>query len=714
VADVTGRSYEAFVETLLRRLGYRDEWTDGAGHQYLYEKHPESTCRHSTAVCKHAVECTELSARAHLSYGPWYDPDFFLMDGTSPFGCIHVTHWSSPSDSTRKFWRSIEDHLQYKTFFGPSFLSVNLVFEGLDRLANPRLIYDSDELIALHGWKPAVSSALCVSFDGALVFPRAYAPIEALTRGLPKSLPKNSRARRELYNRTWEQLLQSSARSLEAVDEIVAMLRVLLTKRRLTLSRLSRTAVQEMQSTCFRGRTLSTTLRSTNSRYRKGIQHVFIVHEALARSVGANNSKNVLAKLIEQGGRLPWKKLNELSGDRVDASLGSTWQLLAELPVQIAKGAGVFLLDPKGGLEQARWNPDLAAYFNALRALPSKDRADFIDSVCALYDEYRSAYGVKDVIDDLLDPNRVERKLDYVATQYLGGGNRNSFVKRLSKDLRSPEYSPPHQLVESGATSWVVDILMSFFRLGRKTHLVAVLPEKFSAATGESLRIYAFNRNVDQLVNHLLQGAPIGKHFGRSAALNEVDFYRCIKPLLAECIWEAIEGKTPVGRAEALLIYRHRRALRVISQSDLDPIKRLLRWSIPRLGPGPTLTGGFNALCKLKGWANGALTTKANGLDPVTGAIIHTQSVFGRKHIADKTRELAGRLRSLRLSCNEDAVLGPCGVKQKHFLVVDGDWPVESKINLLEAGYSGVYEIGELDGLKAALTAVGSQGGTAK
>jgi hypothetical protein len=41
-----------------------------------------------------------------------------------------------------------------------------------------------------------------------------------------------------------------------------------------------------------------------------------------------------------------------------------------------------------------------------------------------------------------------------------------------------------------------------------------------------------------------------------------------------------------------------------------------------------------------------------------------------------------------------------------HFAVLDGDWPVESKINLLEAGFAGLFEIAELDALTDALSAM--------
>src|SRR5262245_1001653 len=99
MADVTGRSYEAFVEFLLRRIGYRDEWTVGNQRQYLYEKHPEALCHQIQGICKQAASCHEFSKRHGLKYGPWYDPDFFILEREQPVACIHVTHWSNPRSS---------------------------------------------------------------------------------------------------------------------------------------------------------------------------------------------------------------------------------------------------------------------------------------------------------------------------------------------------------------------------------------------------------------------------------------------------------------------------------------------------------------------------------------------------------------------------------------------------------------------------------------
>src|SRR5262249_7016840 len=127
------------------------------------------------------------------------------------------------------------------------------------------------------------------------------------------------------------------------------------------------------------------------------------------------------------------------------------------------------------------------------------------------------------------------------------------------------------------------------------------------------------------------------------------------------------------------------------------------RRSVPALSDGPKLRGAFNQLSTNRGWSRAALTTEATGLDTDSGTIIQTQAVFGGKHISDKTRELAGRIRSVFLRCDDECLFQPEEQPGTHYLVVDGDWPIESKINLYEAGFSGIFEIGELDRMTDAL-----------
>jgi hypothetical protein len=77
-------------------------------------------------------------------------------------------------------------------------------------------------------------------------------------------------------------------------------------------------------------------------------------------------------------------------------------------------------------------------------------------------------------------------------------------------------------------------------------------------------------------------------------------------------------------------------------------------------------------------------------------------------------------MRSLSLRCDQNDQFVAEPNHGLHFGVLDGDWPLESKINLLEAGFSGLFEIAELDILRDGLNAIaleaeaGDQGGLAR
>ncbi len=259
--------------------------------------------------------------------------------------------------------------------------------------------------------------------------------------------------------------------------------------------------------------------------------------------------------------------------------------------------------------------------------------------------------------------------------------------------------SSKYQKVVPDIHNWPLDVLLVFYDLGSMQHITTTLPGKFERLQGHSLRPYAFMGNLGQLISHLIAGVRVGQFFSGQVCLTEVEFYQIIWPLFAECLWESFQGLTPLPCEKVIEYYRYKKAMRIISSSDLEPIKFLFRHNLPDLTAGPILRGAFNQLSTQKKWSRVALTTETVGRDQETGAIIQTQPVFGQKHISDKTREVAGRLRSVQLRYNTDGSFEPEPNPGVHYLVIDGDWPVESKINLYEAGFQGIYEIAELDSL---------------
>lgn len=714
MADVTGFVYESFVEFSLRRLRYRDEWTAGGGRQYLYEKHPEALCHRSLGICAHAEECHAFSKKHTVPYGPWYDPDFFLMNDDKPTGCIHVTHWSNPRSSQYKFWRTIEDHLEYKTNFGLDFLSLNLVFVALDSGAQPLRVVDSNELITLHGWSPANGSMLAVSFDSSILFPVDYAPLEEFVAALPERLPGNARRRRQLAVAVWEELYGRKKKVRHAVDHAAKLLNAALTAT--PNPRYTSAAIANLQDVCWRGRQRAVGLRPTETRYRKGLQHAFIVRELIARAFGSRiDADSSLWSILGSNPRFPRRGLRAMlsAGSSIsDVDIVAFQNQLVSIPIQMESRSPIFLLNEAAGLEHAEWNPDFKRFILGLRHLKPADLSRLKAFSRDLFEGYRRTYGMDSVLDDLSDSSRITRKVQYVLSRFIGVKTKAAFVKVVAGDMLTPGKSAPHQTVAKDVHNWPADLLLGFYDLGSMQHLTTSLPARFEAAFGHSLRPYGYMNDVSRVVGGLISGLPLGQFFSKGTKLNEAAFYKGIWPLFAECLWEAIGTRMPLDAAAVEVNYRYTKAMRIISSPDLEPISFLLRNGLPSLEDGPTLRGAFNQLSVLRGWGRSALTSETSGKALHSGAIIQSQAVIGGNggQIGHKTRELSARLRSVHLRCENNGAFVPEPNPGTHFLVIDGDWPVVNKVNLYESGYLGIYEIGELESLSTALSDIADGG----
>ena len=374
------------------------------------------------------------------------------------------------------------------------------------------------------------------------------------------------------------------------------------------------------------------------------------------------------------------------------------------------KRSPLFLLRAAAGLGHSEWNADLKQFILGLRLVNLGDLARFKLAVEELFARYRRTYGMDFVLADLAEPGRIREKIKYVSSHYVGV-RRDSFVRDFTADMLTPGHVAPHQAVVKDVNNWPADVLLEFYDLGSMQHITTALPRKFEALHSHSLRPYAYVNNLGQLISHLIAGVPVGQFFSSGSRFSEAKFYEAIWPLFTDCLWEALRGRKPLDPPTAETSHRYKKAMRIISSPDLEPISFLLRRSVPALSDGPTLRGAFNQLSTLRQWSRAALTTETTGMDAETGAIIQTQAVFGGKHISDKTRELAGRMRSLQLQCASDTTFVPEPDPGTHMLALDGDWPVTSKINLYEAGYTGIFEIAELGRLKDALAALPHQQG---
>ena len=706
MSDVTGAVYEAFVGFLLHRLGYCDEWAAGVGRRYLFGKHAAATCHQGAAGCPNAGDCASFSRRHQMKFGPWYDPDFFVEDDGAPASCIHITHWSNPRSSQYKFWRTMEDHLQYKTLYGRHFLSVNAVFQATDAGKLPMRVVDTAEKLELHGWAPANGAVLSVSFDSTLLFPLDYEPLLSVQSYLPRSIPKEARKKREAWRDAFKAMVEVSPAIAAQLAHAATLLEQSLNAE--PHVRYTSDAITALQQECWKGRQRAVGVSPTSSRYRQGTQHLFLLSEVVSLwTAGLVPPETVVRSVVGALPRFVQTELPRVVGlrpERVPAGASGLDALLASIPVRQVKGDYVPMLNLVAGCGNYDWNADLKQFIVAVRDLSIGARTALMAQLGDLFKEYREAYGMRFVLADLADPYRVQTKVHHVRDRLLSATTRPEFVSAFVSEMGADGEAPYAQVVED-CHNWPAELLLEAFDLGSMQHLATSLPAAFNAAVGHSLRPYAYMGDLGKVVSHLVAGVPMGQFFSGGATLSQNKFYAVIWPLFAGCLWDAIGDRVPLSDGALAAAYRYKKAMRIISSPDLEPVGFLFRQGLPQLADGPLLRGAFNQLSTSRGWGRAALTTVTAGRDPRSDATIHTQSVIGGKHIDDKTKELAARMRANHLRCGEDGRFVGESNPGEHYLVIDGDWPIDSKINLLEAGFTGIYELGDLQTLRHVLSA---------
>ncbi|MFC4452362.1 hypothetical protein [Deinococcus sonorensis] len=695
MADKSGKSYEAFVEYLLMRLGYANEASAKVDRQYLFGTHRLKGEMGADLLDKYSESGIAFHSTDGLPHGPWYNPDFFVLENGLPAACLHVTHWSNPRSSKYKFWRTQEEHLQYKIAFGHKFLSINLVFEAIPG-NEAELITDTQKKIFLHGWDPSIGSILVGCFDATLLFPLHYWLIKEYESYLPEKLPQSPLLRRQALVDSWTKYFNADGNARAEIDLVLNLLRNGMNSD--PHPRYSSNVINHLQSITRRGRerAVLAKVRSTRTRYRKGIQHAFIVREMISRLV-ETDADAATWNIIRGNARFrdsDWLKYLGLSVSVSQSQ--SVLDALQSIPIQMADRRPIFLLKI-GGIEIFEWNEDFQIFISDVAVLPEDEAKALFKAMLDLFEDYRSARGMTSVLADLAEPKRISRKIQYVFDNYIGVGEKQSFVNKLSADMLTPGQNAPHQQIVLDSHNWVLDVLLSAHNLGSVQTITSRLPALFFKHVGEEINPYSYQGGPENVVARLLAGRDIGPDIRPQATMSREEFYEVIWPLIAMITWESISGIPHSDKETVIENYRYKKAMRIISSPDLEPMRKLLHNAIPGLDENaPPLRGSFNKLSTLREWSNSALTTEVSGREATSGIIIQTQAVYGAKHIADKTKEIACRLRSIHIKCNDDGLFEPEPNPGKHYLVIDGDWPLESKINLYEAGFDGIYDVSEL------------------
>lgn len=695
MADVTGRAYESLTAHLLEAWIMRRPSTKRKHLAYSFEKHFTPTC---FTGCAYADQCQRLSSEANLPFGPWNDPDFVITWDDQPVACLHVAHWSSPTDSSRKFWRSMEDQFQWKTLYGGKVSSISFLFEGLPEGLSPRAITGLHEPIELHGWNRGIGSLYVTSFDASIVFPIDYAPLLHYSRASANIREKNPDKRRQKELALWMELCEDDEAIREELGAVVATLDQTLAAN--SGGPITDSLIKHLRKTCFEGRKSAIGIKPTETRYRKGIQHLFILTEVCKRRLQVSDDALDLAcGLILSRPRIPTKTFFEFFENMggKDNAIKFLLDHLGSIPVKIDKGKVTGLLNPKAGIGQISLNQDLEAFGLGLRQLDKENLKKLKIAIRDLFSNYLNARGISDVLDDLADEQRIVRKISFAENWLKQATEEAEFEELLLKEVPLLNIDPTHQVCLREESFWLIDAVFSIYDIKRKQDLLAYLPGLFLASTGEPIRGYSFRGSFDQTLNFVLQGGDLSGFYPKKGKLSQKEFLKVVWPLIAKLLWRKMRlGAVRTGNA-AVLDYTYRKARRIISQSDLEPNVFLIHRAMPRLKALNPQRGAFSVLGAQKGWGSNLLTTEVVGLDTDEDAIIHSQSVVGQKHILDKTRELAARVRSLTLEAGVDGKLVAPAKSGLHVAVVDGDWPIHAKLNLLEAGFAKVVEIGHLD-----------------
>ncbi|MEO1256322.1 MAG: hypothetical protein AAFY41_15745, partial [Bacteroidota bacterium] len=391
--DITGRIYESFTEFILQLLGFQDESCNTADDRYLYEKSTEATCYKSKTICPFSQECREYSRKHDLPYGPWYDPDFLIFRSNKPHAAIHVTHWSSPGNSPFKFWRTLEDHFQYKTLFGAKFLSVNFIFVALHESSEPQRVLTLEKL-ELHGWKPAIGSLYASALDGTILFPRFFSPLEKLACKLP-SPPKNPMKKRVFYRTHWENLYRNDIQVKEDCDKVSEMLASILCSS--PSPYYSHKVITHLQKTCFEGRQRTVASKSTETRYRKGIQYSYLLREVSSLFWNEDiDSELLLWEILSIKPRFSDSKIQSIIKNHTDANpekIKEFISVLMSLPIQIKKFEPYFLLR-RDGVGHLKWAEDFGKFIESLKKLEKRELDDFKVNVTNLFKSYQNSYGL--------------------------------------------------------------------------------------------------------------------------------------------------------------------------------------------------------------------------------------------------------------------------------------------------------------------------------
>ena len=689
VQDRTGDDYEQILAASLVHLGYSHE--QDVGKNYL---HP-----------------SKRSKRIIID-NTYIQPDLVVRENEAIRSVIYVTHWSNARSSKYKFWRTWEELAQQKVSIENRFTSINCIFEALPEEESPEIYIYAKELpedenregnlpLQLNGWDPGIGWAMLETFDISIIFPVGYKPVFLLDY-----------SKEDVHDAKTSDLLSEALRKKE---------KTFFVSQWETLKQIQKESGQ-----------LTLSLYDTHNRYRIGLLHVYLFYRLTQRVAGerAPTIESFVSSLLESS--TDRVQINKLASRPAFLSMGidrliQIFTQLSEIYVRTGKNARTFCTlssfsNPiaREKIYKAKLNQDFVVCLKDLKI--HVDEKGFSEAIYRSFSRFDQLYGVNEALDDLSSKHLIESKENFVRKEFCSclEDEERLYVKLYN---HAEKISEARLKVSNHRQNWVLEMLLYMTGLSSAEDIQKRFKIHFDV-TGHKLRTHAPYGGYATTITFLLQGRDLCEHWGENLGkktLTKTEFRQLCWQVMAKCILEGFQDKNAEIKSSEVVIkkYAESKAMRIIS-SDLngfyimiehyigdicflqftDDSKNYKKELSARIRPS-WQTDLINAL-----WGGRPLETWFEGVSKNGQWLIKIQSAQDG-HESDKTKEVAGRCRALRISWSHDSSISSQSEWKfskrelpKLALILDGDWDKTKKRNLYEAGWNWVGDVSQLSELR--------------
>ncbi|BAT57016.1 hypothetical protein NOS3756_60280 (plasmid) [Nostoc sp. NIES-3756] len=692
--DKTGDKYEQFLAATLSSLGY--SFNGVTGKNYL---HPN---KRSTLVFP----------------GTYIQPDLVVRDNSKVKAILYCTHWSETRSSKKKFWRTWEELAQQKLAVSQDFLAINCLFEALPTNSEPSIYITSDELpidvtrdkkvpIQFNGWDAGIGWAMVEAFDVSLVFPEGYQELDRVVNSEDNEFDiVTSNLIKEALDKSHKSYFVTQWNTLDRIRQ--------------------RTSIDRMN------------LVDTRNNYRVGLLHIYLIYRLISRILNRKITElnDIIKALTPASGTEI--SLNSLLKVNIFNEIGlhktcEIFDTISKIEVnhnnKKEKFCNIRFVTNPNTESVTYWlsfNTKLHFCLQDLKLHISNNR--FIQAIYRYFDQFDQAYGVDEAIDDLAFPNLVKDKESFV---------RQIFFKSINNEMELNELLQSHcnnishqrEIISKDKQNWVFEMLLYMLDLKSAEDIQKRFKDNFEKS-GHQLRPHAPYGDQAKAVAFLLQGRDICEQWSprsrKKKTLTKDEFRTLAWETVAKCITQAIIDKQSSTFPPEKVIndYLRNKLMRILS-SDLHGFYIVVEHYL-----GDICFLNFtddsddykedlkNRICPswqtdviVKIWGSN-MTGKARPLETWMEGVSHNGKWLIKVQSApnnpgDKTKELAGRCRALRIAWSHGSKYhNRCEWSfsernlPKLALVLDGEWDSTKKHNLYEAGWDWVGDISQIEELR--------------